>query len=95
MISKHALRTPHLPLLPLDPRTSHPTRPRQCLERTLRPVMIITSPDHVHMERHPGRHCPATQPMMDHLAIQLPNHWSREAKITDEEGARRDVDDGA
>ena len=58
-------------------------------------MMIITSPDHVHMERHPGRHCPATQPMMDHLAIQLPNHWSREAKITDEEGARRDVDDGA
>lgn len=58
-------------------------------------MVIITSPNHVHMERHAGRHCPAAQAMMYHLAIQLPNHWSLEVEVADEEGARGDVEDGA
>lgn len=33
--------------------------------------------------------------MMNHLAIQLPDHWSVEVEVADEEGARGDVEDGA
>ena len=33
--------------------------------------------------------------MMDHLAVQLSHHGSVEAEITDEEGPRGDVEDGA
>ena len=91
--SKHALGTPHLPFLSLEPRTSHPTRPRQRLERTLRPVVIIAPLYHIHMQRHPGRHRPAAQPMMHHLAIQLPNHRPLKVKIANEERAGRNVDD--
>ena len=93
-LSKHALGTPHLPLLTLDSRTSHPTRPRQRLEGTLCPMMIITPLYHIHMHRHPGRHGPAAQPMVHHLAAQLPDHGSLEAEIADEEGSRGDVEDG-
>lgn len=93
--SKHTLRTPHLPLPPVDPRTSHPTRPGQSLERTFRPMMVITSPNHIHMQRHPRRHRPAAQPMMYHLTIQLSNHGSLKVEIADEEGARGYVEDGA
>ena len=57
--------------------------------------MIITSPNHVHVERHASRHRPAAQTMMHHLAIQLPNHRSLKVEIADEKGARGYVDDGA
>lgn len=49
MASQHTLRTPHLPFPSLDPRTRHPTCPCQRLERTLRPMMIVASPNHVHV----------------------------------------------
>lgn len=93
--SQHTFRTPHLPLPPLDPGTSHPTRPRQRLECTFRPVMIITPPNDVHMQRHPRRHGPTAQPMVHHLTVQLPDHRRREIEIADEEGAGRYVEDGA
>ncbi len=32
--------------------------------------------------------------MMDHLTIQLPNHWPFEPKIPHEKGTTRDVEDG-
>ena len=57
-------------------------------------MVIITPPNHVHMERDPRRHCPAAQPMMYHLAIQLPNHWSLEVENAHEEGARGYIDNG-
>ena len=55
--------------------------------------MIVTPPYHIHMQRHPGRHRPAAQPMMHHLAIQLPHHRPLEVKVADEERARGDIDD--
>ena len=33
--------------------------------------------------------------MVDHLAVQRPDHRPREIKVADEEGAGRDVEDGA
>ena len=57
--------------------------------------MIITPSNHIHMQRHPGRHCPAAQPMMHHLAIQLPNHRSLEIKVPHKERPRRYIDDRA
>lgn len=57
--------------------------------------MIITSPNYVHMQRHPSRHCPAAQPMMYHLSIQLAHHWTFEVEVADKEGARGDIDNGA
>lgn len=93
--SQHPLRAPHLPLPPLHPPTRHPTRPRQRLKRALRPMMIILPPNHINMQRRPTRHRPATQPMVNHLAVQPPNHGTLEVEIADEEGARGDVEDGA
>ena len=57
--------------------------------------MIITPPNHIDMQRHPGRHCPAAQAMMYHLAIQLPDHRCLKVEVADKEGPRGDVDDGA
>ncbi len=57
-------------------------------------MMIIIPPDTIHMQRHPRRHRPAAQPMMDHLTIQLPNHRPLEPKIPHKKGATRDVKNG-
>lgn len=58
-------------------------------------MMVITPPNHIYMQRHPRRHRPTAQSMMYHLTIQLSNHGSIKVKITHEERARGDVEDGA
>ena len=93
--SQHAFRTSHLPLPPLDPRTGHPTRASQRLKRALRPMVVVTAADHVDMERDPGRHRPAAERVMDHLAVQLADRRALEVEAADEERAGGDVKDGA
>ena len=84
---KHPLRTSHLPLPSCHPRASHPTCSRQRLKCTLCPMMIITSPNNIDMQRHSRRHSPAAQSMVNHLAIQLSDHWSLKAEFSNKERA--------
>lgn len=58
-------------------------------------MMIIGPPDDIYMQRNPCCHCPTTQSVMYHLRIQLPHHWPFEVKVANEEGTRRNIDDGA
>ena len=85
---KHPLRTSHLPLLSRYSRASHPTCYRQRLKCTLRPMMIIAPPNYINMQRHARRHSPAAQSMVNHLAIQLSNHWPLKPKFSNKERAR-------
>ena len=50
-------------------------------------MMIITSPNNIDMQRHPRRHSPAAQAMVNHLAIQLSDHWSLKAEFSNKERA--------
>ena len=93
--SQNPLRANHLPLSAPHPRTRLPHRQRQRLERTLRAVMIIVPPQHIHVQRHARLHAPAAQAVVDHLRVQRAEHRAREAEVAVEERPVREVDDGA
>lgn len=58
-------------------------------------MMIIIPFQHIHMQCHAGSLCPASQPMMDHLRIEIAHHRALEAEIAHEEGARGDIEHSA
>jgi hypothetical protein len=70
---QHPLGTPDLTLPLLHHRGSMPNRDSQRLKRTLRPMMIILSPQTIDMQRRPTRLRKALQTMRNHLAAQIAN----------------------
>lgn len=57
--------------------------------------MVVIPPQHIYMQRDARVLRPAAQAMLHHLGVQLAHHGGLEAEVTDEEGARGDVEDGA
>lgn len=90
---QHPLRTPHLPTL--HPRSRHPTRQRQSLERALRPMMIVIPPQHINMTSHPRGHRPTAQTMMNHLGIQPTHHRPPKPKFPHKKRPAADIHHGA
>lgn len=68
---QHPLRTHNLTLTPPQRCTRLPNSNRQRLKRTFRPVMIIKSPQAIHMQRHARGLRKALQTMRYHLATQV------------------------
>lgn len=85
--SKHPLGTNDLPLPPHHSFTRPLASDGQRLERTLRPMVIVLPLQHINMQSHSRILGPASQPMMDHLCVQIPHHGPLEAKIAHEKGS--------
>lgn len=94
---QNPLRTPDLPFPRCYPSCGHPNRHRQCLKRTLRPMMIILSPQHIHMQRNPRILRKRPQTVRDHFRRQVTDFFALETfvQVGNEEGAVGKVDDGA
>jgi hypothetical protein len=93
--SQHPLRTNHLPRLTRNPLCGNATCNSQALERRLRAMVVVLPLQHINMQRNSGSLAERLQPMVDHLRAELADLGVFEAKVADEEGPRRDVEDGA
>lgn len=91
MSSQRPLGTAHLPFHTRGPLGRHPARQGQGLKSALGPVVIILPPEHVNMQRHPGRKRPAPKTVMHHLRVQGAHHVSPEPKIANEKGPGTDI----
>lgn len=70
-LEQNTLRTRHLPLLARHPRGSHPDSPGNSLERTLRLVVVILTPQHIHVHSHARTLGERLQDMRDHLGAEV------------------------
>lgn len=70
---QHTLGAPNLTLPLLDNSGRMPYSHGKCLERTLSPVVIIVSPEAIHMQRSSRCLGKALQAMRNHLAAQVTN----------------------
>lgn len=51
-------------------------------------MVIIRPPEDIHVQRHVCGLCPTSYAMMNHLCIQITNHWRRKPEFTHEERTR-------
>ena len=91
-LKQYALGTRHLPFPSHDGTRRHPRRHGQRLERTLRPVMIVITPDTINVHRNTGSLRETLQTMWNHLAAQVADFLSLETDVDDAEGAVGEVD---
>ena len=67
----------------------------QCLERTLRSVMIVITPQTIHMQCDSCALCKTLQAMWDHFTTQISNLFSLESQIYDSKWTVRNIDNGS
>lgn len=70
-LKQNTLRTRHLPLLARHPRGSHPDSTSNSLERTLGLVVIILTPQHIHMHSDARALGEGLQDMRDHFRAEV------------------------
>jgi hypothetical protein len=93
--TQRSLRTRHLPFPPRNPRSSLSNRNCQSLKRTLRSVMIIITPQAIHMNSDSRRLRKTLQAMWNHLTAQVSDFLPLQPQIYNTERAVRKVDHGS